>query len=245
MNPWQRLVHTANNALRAGDIDQAEKLLLQAMTLAQTFPPADVRRPHGLSQLAHIYLLKGKRELAIQLYRSALKIWAAIHGAASSKYVERLQFFATQFLSHDPAQADVALKEAHAMLTAMLPQNDAEVISSLIFLGYNAQSRGEKEEAEAFLLEALKRCKSDPGLNWFVKQHLGLLYAGQGRYAEAEQLLRYVLSVIEGEFGSKSPGLTSILEPLGQVLRKQGKNEEAERIFQRSTKLSLGGAEQA
>jgi len=57
--------------------------------------------------------------------------------------------------------------------------------------------------------------------------NLALLYAQQGKYAEAEPLFKRALAIDEKALGPEHPDVAAIAERLALVLRKLGRKSEA------------------
>jgi len=60
---------------------------------------------------------------------------------------------------------------------------------------------------------------------------------GQGRYADAEPLLRSALEAREDEFGSENPGLLPAIGDLAALYRAMGRNADAEKLYLRSIQI--------
>ena len=66
---------------------------------------------------------------------------------------------------------------------------------------------------------------------------MGLLYSSQGKYSEAEPLLKRSLSICEGKLGPNDPRLAKVLNNLAELYRKIGKEEEASELEERAKKI--------
>lgn len=67
-----------------------------------------------------------------------------------------------------------------------------------------------------------------------ILNNLALLYEGQGRYAEAEPLLRRALAIAEKALGPEHPHVAMSLNNLAGLYEAQGRYAEAEPLFRRS-----------
>jgi len=65
-------------------------------------------------------------------------------------------------------------------------------------------------------------------------QNLALLYASQGRYAEAEPLYQRSLAIAEKVVEPEHPSMGQCLNNLAELYRAQGKYAEAEPLYQRA-----------
>jgi tetratricopeptide (TPR) repeat protein len=73
---------------------------------------------------------------------------------------------------------------------------------------------------------------TDNGVAW-IYHNLGLLYANQGKLAEAEKMYQRALQGYEKAFGAEHTSTLDIVSNSGNLYRKQGKLPEAEKIYQR------------
>ena len=64
--------------------------------------------------------------------------------------------------------------------------------------------------------------------------NLADLYHAQGRYADAEPLLKRSLAIKEKVFGSDNPDVAASLNNLAELYRAQGRYADAEPLFERS-----------
>jgi tetratricopeptide (TPR) repeat protein len=64
--------------------------------------------------------------------------------------------------------------------------------------------------------------------------NLGLVYRDQGKYVEAEELLKRALAVREKALGASHAYVGATLNNLALVHRDQGKDAEAEGLFERA-----------
>jgi tetratricopeptide (TPR) repeat protein len=89
-------------------------------------------------------------------------------------------------------------------------------------------SKGRWDDAIA-RLEVL-RTSSDAEVHDLALNYLADAYAATGRNADAEAMLRQSM----GERGASNQGLGWQLAVLAPVVRRQGRNEEAEELYQRA-----------
>ncbi len=73
--------------------------------------------------------------------------------------------------------------------------------------------------------------------------NLALLYAAQGRYAEAEPLYKRALAISEKALGPDHPNVATSLENYAAVLRKTGRTSEAANIEARAKTIRVKHAE--
>lgn len=73
---WMRLATKPARLLAAGDRENAERVLKQALERARRFPPDDHRRGIMLCELAMFVKLQGRQTEAIELYEESIEILA-------------------------------------------------------------------------------------------------------------------------------------------------------------------------
>ncbi len=67
-----------------------------------------------------------------------------------------------------------------------------------------------------------------------MSRHSGVLYKTQGRYAEAEPLLKRALAIREKTLGPEHPRVATTLENYAALLRKTGRTTEAAKLEARA-----------
>ncbi len=100
-----------------------------------------------------------------------------------------------------------------------------------------AYQQGNYPEAAKELAAALKEAEGfgpqDPRLATNLNNLAGLYYA-QGRYAEAEPLLKRALAIVEKALGPEHPKVAKALENYATLLRDTGRSTEADTLAARA-----------
>ena len=68
----------------------------------------------------------------------------------------------------------------------------------------------------------------------FVLNDLGLLYHDQGKYSDAEPLIRRALAIREQALGPNHPDVATSLENYAALLRETGRSAEATKMEARA-----------
>jgi tetratricopeptide (TPR) repeat protein len=117
----------------------------------------------------------------------------------------------------------------------------SEVAGFLTKIGWYLRERGQYQEAEAPLQQALTLREQnlgsehlDTALSLSV---LGLLYHAQGQYEQAEPLYVRALSIYEKQLGANHPSTATSLNNLAGLYRSQGKDAQAEPLYVRALSI--------
>ena len=109
--------------------------------------------------------------------------------------------------------------------------------------GLAAYQQGHYAEAVKQTKAALSAAEAfgpnDPRLAGTL-HNLGGLYRAQGRYAEAEPLLKRALAIVEKALGPDHPNVAKSLENYAAVLRKTGRTTEAVKLEARAKAIRAG-----
>jgi tetratricopeptide (TPR) repeat protein len=113
-----------------------------------------------------------------------------------------------------------------------------EAIWVLNSAGTYLKNRGQYQEAEPLLREALARAETQSGIDHpdtsYVLNNLANLYYKRGKYEEAEPLYRRALAIYEKVLEPENPDTADTLNNLALLYSDQGKDEEAEPLYLRS-----------
>ncbi len=67
---------------------------------------------------------------------------------------------------------------------------------------------------------------------------LGLLYAAEGKYEGAQNLIKRALSIYEEKLGYKHPDVANGLNNLGLLYEAEGKHQEAHLFYKRALDIA-------
>jgi tetratricopeptide (TPR) repeat protein len=114
----------------------------------------------------------------------------------------------------------------------------AEAAAVLNCAGWYLKNRGQFQEAESLLQEALTSAETQYGLDdpntSYLLNNLAALYNKQGKNEEAEAFYQRDLAICEKTLGPEHPDTAITLNNLAEVYREYGKYEEAEPLYQRA-----------
>lgn len=112
------------------------------------------------------------------------------------------------------------------------------LLSSLGILGQSFENKGQFEQAEPFLREALAVAEGTFGSDHvevaIQLNNLARLYYSSGRHVESEPLYRRALAIFEKAFGPKHPHVATGLNNLAACLHSTNRRSEAEALYRRA-----------
>jgi tetratricopeptide (TPR) repeat protein len=121
----------------------------------------------------------------------------------------------------------------------------AEAAALLNNAGVYLRVRGQYQEAEPLLQEALAIGEKQYGINHpdtaYLLNNLANLYWNRGKYDEAEALYQRALAIREKALGPEHPKTAHTLHNLASLYSKQGKYDEAEALYQRALAIREKG----
>jgi class 3 adenylate cyclase len=213
----------ASSAIARLDLDRATKLVAEAVELAEESGNITALGWALVSQ-ARIDALRGLLDEAAagldhaeELFSQSGNAWALARVHNHYGWVERRR--------GDLVAADRQFRDAIRLLTPL--EDRSTLCESQRGLAQVLVVRGKVDEAERYALEARETVgPHDTISRATTRMALGIVRAAQGRDAEAEELLRDAVAVIEG----KELHLIKreLLAALARFLRERGRIEEAE-----------------
>lgn len=144
------------------------------------------------------------------------------------------------------AEAEQELSLALAGMRQLVPDNSAFILQIRRNQGQLKLEEGQAAEASTILQEVINVLSSSPhdtdrDGSWLVRYFLGLAYQAQGHLEEAASMLRGSLERCEAAKGLEYPLTEQIRIGLAEVLRLQGKSDEAQGLLARVDMSGLPG----
>ena len=145
------------------------------------------------------------------------------------------------------AEAEAAFHESRAILEAIFPLDNPNVIALRSNEAMCVQSLGRYREAEAIqreLVDSKRRIFGD-GSAWLAESldNLGVCLASQGRHDEAVSVLREALAISEKTYGTGHSKTRWIANDLGIALVRGGYVEEGFKVFDRTRPSAWGDSD--
>ncbi len=128
--------------------------------------------------------------------------------------------------------------------TALAQQTQWEKLNGA---GMEAYERGRYAEAEKLWLAALKEAETFGGEHTRLAtslNNLAELYRAQGKYAQAEPLLRRALAIKEKALGPEHVQVATVLENYAALLHKLNRDAEADKMEARAQAIRAKHAQE-
>jgi tetratricopeptide (TPR) repeat protein len=236
---WEQLMGRSVQARKAGAIREAEILLQQAVGLAATFGPHDMRRAHTRMGQAEYYLWSGQPQLAVQAYKEAVTIGEATGGANHPEMISLLEGLANFYYYREHYDEVAPLYARILEIVRVATPHDAhEEARRLRNLAQVHQLRGRYAEAESRFLHALRLIeaspKRSPGEVAEYLQAAAECYRAWGRAKLAEPLAARALELIEGLAGPDTLDVVPYLKTLAEVSMEMGRPLRAAALYERA-----------
>jgi len=229
LSAYVNLLKQARAEYFAGHFPAAENSLIAALRVLE---PGDRReRATVLGELGDVYANEDELPKAERAYGESLAIYKELADRDQNiRFLQRLGGVYSMERRDDDALR--LLKQA-LKLTKNNPAGAADVLNTI---GVAYYRQGNANKAAKFFNDAL-RIVSASGIQFDsggLLNNLGNVYQERHRYAEAEDVLKRALKLIEDEVGPSHPDLTFTLTSLGILYTASGRYTEAENQYQRA-----------
>ena len=233
---WEDNFTRGSQAIRDGRYADARKFLLAAFEQAAAFPPNDIRRGQTDHVLGSAYQMQGEIPRAESLYFAARSIFEA-NGPAGKQYLASTLDILGELLFEEGrwAEAEQLLKQSLALYAELDGKNDPHTMIPTRHLGELYSTSGRRAEA-LVLLERAAKVFRDSGINSGLSAtlvSLGHLHVVEGRYAEAETVLKESMR-LNGALGDQHPALADSLVNLAVLYRIKGQSDRAEPLLRKA-----------
>ncbi len=195
----------------------------------------------ALSYLANVYQRQGKYPEAAELHRRALAIYEKTVGRSHPDVALTLHNLATVYRSLEKyAEAAELFQRALAIREKALGPNHPDVAQTLSDLAASVSAVNWPRATTLFQRVLAIREKAlgpnHPAVAATL-HNLALMYAAQGKYAEAADLYQRALAINEKAFGPDHPDAAPILRGLAELYDTQGKYGKAAELYQRALSI--------
>jgi CHAT domain-containing protein/Tfp pilus assembly protein PilF len=227
---------------QAGKYAEALPLAEQALTLARTrFGERSDTTGMAYYMLATALDNNGRHREAIDAHRRGIAIQEVTQGRESATIAMSLSNLAVSLEAvGDYVEAERAVRRALAIDEKVHGPVSRNVGIRYTTLGTISWRRAAFAEAEEFFQKALSIFERLPGAArelTGVLSNLGVVYENQGRYVDADRVLRRALAATEARAGASHPDVAVILSNLATVAAALDKPTEALAFAERGLKI--------
>jgi len=235
-------VELGERASEAGETNQAIQMYeLAVWATASAYGENSKQNLFCLKRLASEYETQGRHEEAVSLYTKAMDTIERLGGAGSPMMADTMLKVAR---CREPlgeyAEAEAVARKASEIIGEKLSPNDIQMGRASVIIAQACLQQGKWEQAQQWAHRALDITKSDDKAAPFERTDaylsLMLVYEHQGRYAEAEQVIREALGESE-QVGADRTESTSRMAMLAFILWSAGKHDEADKAFRQALPL--------
>ncbi len=195
-----------------------------------------------VSNLAELYRVMGKYEIAESLFFEALEIREKTFGKNHTKYATILNNLAVLF--KNKRQYDMAEQyylHVLAIFKVFLGKNHPHYAETLNNLAVLYELIGENTKAESFFHEVLAIYKKTIGINHYkyaiILNNLALLYDHMGQYKKAESMYLKALSIYKKTLGKNHHSYALTLNNLALLYHNNSHYKEAEPLYLEALKV--------
>lgn len=229
---WRVFTDVARDLARQGRTEEAEKYLVKAVEAAKKgFGDRDPHVASACQNLAEIYRLQRRYDLAAPLYDEALGILAEEYGPRDIRVAFALHNFAGfHFGQGDYETAAHYYEQALQVKLAAVGPGHSETSNTLFHLAEVRWAQGKKQEGIRLVRLSLNGLELQGASDEACarrRTRLAEMLLTQNEYKEAEPLLRKVL---EGS-GPQGLGKAAASENLAKSLQGQGRFVEARQLL--------------
>lgn len=238
---WQDEDQKTLQAVSRNDFSAALTQAKATAELARGFGDETEQYPRSLIRIAEIEARMGRPAEQEATLNDAVAETERRFGDSSDLTAdvnEQLaQFYAYQ--QNNGTRAVKFFQRALVIRRKTAGDNNAMTVQTASSIASILRSLRRNEEAAALLEDVLKGRTLEntefPLVGGF--QQLGLIYSESGALDKAEKQYRLALGLMEKQFGPSHPALQGAIGPLADVLRKEGKIEEADALAHRLAAL--------
>jgi tetratricopeptide (TPR) repeat protein len=220
---------------------EAQKILVKLKDETErTTADENLELAATLDSLAAIYQGLHKYDIAERMYKNALSFrehtLSANHLALAYSYENLANLYEAQGKSE---VAEPYFKRSLEITEKILQPGRAEFYKRLDELAQSHISMGQTAQAESLYKHALTLMDktSSRGDQGKASLALGELYVKEGRYAQAEPLMKRALADAEAEKGPHHMAVAVILDSYADVLSKLSKSSEAAHLRERARSI--------
>src|SRR5947209_5217304 len=230
--------------LMMGDYNHANLLFSEALPIERQFYPKDAQLGRTLGGMACILYREKRMAEALPVAEEALRI--ALQSSGDDSLDAALAYgnvAEAQRLSGHGDRALPLYRKSRTIYEKILGPDHPRVGTVMAQEGLMALGEGQVATAEKTLLRAVaiiqKACPLCTYERWIAESNLALVRVRQGKYEMADRLFSEVLELQEKSEPQPARDMVATLKALAFIRGKEHKPEDAARLNQRATTLTL------
>jgi tetratricopeptide (TPR) repeat protein len=232
------LAEMSNILVWSDDLPGAERVAREAVEIYKSVPPFHPDRVMADFYLADILFYRGRVDEAAPLFERTLAAQKKLYGPANSIVADTMASLAqVRMAQNNPREAEKLIREAleaHRQSGSTVYQKIGYLQTMLATV---LMKQGKFAQAEVLLRETLdlfaKNLPPDHQYIASTEHYLGEALLATGKLAEAEQVLTAAMNRWQ-RTGAAAWRSARSANALGEVLHRQGRDEEAEDYLVRS-----------
>lgn len=233
----QPIYDRGSMALSKGQYASARADLEAAAKGVEALPPADAHRALVYHELASLYDVLGRSDLARPLYEKALGIWNLNRDVNLMGRAVTLNNLGSLLLEQGHWQeAEDDINRALEIFRKERGEEDAHTIHAQNNLCEVYITEGRNAEAEGLLAASLAAQRKNPKRGTeFINSldALGRLYLFQNRFAESERAFQEAYELVQN-LPETTPTVPQVISDLGTLYRVQGNLARAEPLLRKA-----------
>lgn len=236
---WRLFSDKGREVFLQGKLDQAEKFFFSALQEAKEgFGEKDPHVASSCNNLAELFRVQKQFDKAEPLYWEAIKILEESFGPEDIRVGAALHNLGQFYLMQRKLdEADKCYERAVKIKRRVLGLNHTDYADTLYHLGMVLYLLGKEKDAEALIQESIKILEEN-GMGDSITcirrlQFLSQMYLKSNCLAEAEDVQRKVLQIMELSKGWNSMDTVIVAERLALTLQSIEKIKEAKELLER------------
>uniref|UniRef100_A0A1J3F0Q7 Kinesin light chain 3 n=1 Tax=Noccaea caerulescens TaxID=107243 RepID=A0A1J3F0Q7_NOCCA len=236
---WRVFTDSGRDHFFQGKLEPAERLFRSAIQEAKEgFGEKDPHVASACNNLAELYRVKKEFGKAEPLYMEAVSILEESYGPEDVRVGATLHNLGQLYLvQRKLEEARSCYERALKMKRRVLGQGHPDYAETMYHLGTVLNLQGKETDAEALILDSLKileECGQGESVTYIKRlRYLSQVYLRSNRLAEAENIQRKILHMMELSKGWNSMEAVTSAEALALTLRLSGQLREALELFEK------------
>jgi tetratricopeptide (TPR) repeat protein len=229
---WTRTQVAGSEALDSNKYWLAEPLLKKAVSQAELFGFNDLRLARALSELARLYMIRGRFMEAQSFLERELAVRRMVAGDDDGKIIPSLGSLVRFYLNYGTAsKADPLARDMLDVVEGKLREPHPQVVTQKILRKDGAPIQGWCGTAAPVVREPL--------LEWAIAcDAVGISYQQHGRFDLSERCFKAALDTKATVLGKGHLSLANSYDSLGSLCQEKGDFAEAESYFKDALKTT-------